>query len=295
MRLPPDAAGGHAGAAPGLAAAHVALMADDAAVAEALAQLGELIGLAPGEVARRRLQRHPGLLLQVRQQPPDIDHPAWADLIDAVTVQETHLFRHPAQCRLLHEAAMPALIAAARQRGARRLRLLSAGCASGEEAWTLAAIAATALQGGTPTLGFEVVGVDLSRPALQHAAAARYAALVPDPLRDVPADLLSLFPRQGASFGIDPALQRRTRFRRGNLLTLSAEGPGFDAISCRNVGVYLTDAARAAVVRRLAAMLQPGGVLMLGPTDRVPSDAGLQPWSAEAVSLYRAPPLQAGA
>lgn len=265
------------------------LAAAPSLVAGALARLETLIGLAPGDVSRRRLERHIPLLTLAATRAPDIDDPAWADVIDAVTIQETRLFRHPAQCLVLHDVVLPRLIATARDRGSHRLRLLCAGCATGEEAWTLAVIAAHALASDGPGLGFEVVAVDLSRPALRAAAQAIYAAGPPDPLRDVPPAFHVSFPAHQAGITVAGELTGKVRFRRANLLALGPDHLGFDAIMCRNVGIYLTSDARAAVMRDLAARLLPGGALLVGPTDSVPRDAGLQAWSADTVSIYRRP------
>ncbi|MBK1661611.1 hypothetical protein CKO45_25725 [Paracraurococcus ruber] len=254
---------------------------------DALERLEALIGLAPGEVARRRLERQPGLLQRALPQPPGIEDAAWAAVIDAVTVQETRLFRHPTQVLQFRAAALPDLARAAAARGATRLRLLSAGCATGEEAWTLAALGADAIAETGLRLGLEVVGLDLSRPALRHAARGQYRAGPPDPLRDVPPAYHAQFPAARDGIAVAPALRGRARFRRANLLEVAPDGAGFDAVVCRNVGIYLTDAARDAVARRLVAQLVPGGALLLGPTDRVPADAGMRPWTRDAVSLFR--------
>ena len=261
--------------------------ADAALVQRALDALEPLIGLAPGEIPRRRLARDPALLARALRRAPDLDDPDWAAVVDAVTVQETRLFRNPAQLELLRLRVLPELVRAARVRGG-ALRLLSAGCATGEEAWTLAALGQDALR-GAPGLALEVVGLDLSRPALDVAAAGRFPPGPPLPLRDVPQPFRGCFPAEGRGHAVAPALRRAVRFARANLLGVE-DAAGFDAILCRNVCIYLTEAARAQVVRRLAGLLRPGGALLLGATDTVPPDAGLAPWSADMVLIHRASP-----
>ncbi|WP_376087777.1 CheR family methyltransferase [Roseomonas sp. CCTCC AB2023176] len=128
------------------------------AVAEA--GLARIAGLAPSGVLRGRLERH-AALLPALTATPSCDDPAWAALIDAVTVQETRLFRAPSQLAAI-AARLPRLATG------RPLRILSAGCATGEEAWSLAVLAAAA---GLPA---EVTGLDLCRPALRVAEAGRY-------------------------------------------------------------------------------------------------------------------------
>jgi chemotaxis protein methyltransferase CheR len=275
-----------AGAAPGSEATSLA----DAALVEAtLEQLARLIGLAPTDVARRRLARQPALLARAADSRPEMDDPAWAEVVDVVTVQETRLFRNPAQLALFHHEALPVLIQAARARGSTKLRLLSAGCATGEEAWTLAALAREAIAESGGSLSFEVVGLDLSRPALRTAATGRYPPGPPDPLRDVPARFRPLFAAADGGVEVADSLRGAVRFARANLLELAGDHSGFDAIACRNVGIYLLDAARARIARQLAALLRPSGAMLLGPTDVVPADAGLWPWSPGMVSVLRRP------
>jgi chemotaxis protein methyltransferase CheR len=222
--------------------------------------LGRIAGLAPSPVLAGRITAAAALLPACLDAPEAHDHPAWAALLDVVTVQETRLFRLPAQCAAL-SGHLPRLAARALAEG-RALRLLSAGCASGEEAFTLAALARAAA-GGAPV---EVLGVDLCRPALAVAASGRLGAGLNDALSLVPPAFQPDFVAGQPS----AALRACTLFRRANLhLALGAEGP-FDVIFCRNVLIYLTDAAREGLLARLGAALAPDGILGLGPTDRHP-------------------------
>jgi chemotaxis protein methyltransferase CheR len=107
------------------------------ALQHAQAGLRTLAGLAPSPVLESRLERAAALLAKLPAQPL-LGDANWAALLDAVTVQETQLFRSPAQLELI-ERRLPPLLLRARAEG-RALRLLSAGCATGEEAFTLAAI-----------------------------------------------------------------------------------------------------------------------------------------------------------
>jgi len=243
--------------------------------------LTRIAGLAHSPVLTARLRRAASLVVACEPEAAAVDEPRWAALLDAVTVQETRLYRHPAQSRLAG-GFLADRLARARD-GGRPLRLLSAGCATGEEAFTLGAQSLAAAD-AVPGVRVEVLGLDLCRPALASAMAGHIAPGLGDPLGLVPEELLPwLADAQGAP-RLHPALRRLLSFRRANLLGgIDALGQ-FDVIFCRNVLIYLTDSARLAVMQSLASALRPGGILALGPTDRSPE--GL---TAQGEAIWLAP------
>lgn len=218
-----------------------------------------------------RLKRAARLVAACDPAVPDFDNPAWAALLDAVTVQETRLYRHPAQADRAG-ALMSAGLRRAREQG-RGFRMLSAGCATGEEAFTLAAQAMQA-QAEAPGIAWEVLGLDLCRPALASASAGVIAPGLGDPLALVPPPLRPWLAEADGTPRLHPALRRNLDFRRANLLDGLGTG-AYDMIFCRNVLIYLTDRARLCVMATLIAALRAGGVLALGPSDRPPG--GLEP------------------
>jgi chemotaxis protein methyltransferase CheR len=239
--------------------------------------LGMLLGFAPSVVLRQRLTRAAALLPELRGQQPHIDHPGWAALIDAVTVQETRLFRHPALLDAVAAEVLPDLGATGEP-----LRLVSAGCATGEEAFTLAMMA----QGAGLRAG--VLGLDISRPALAAAATASWPKKPLDPMRDVPARYHTLLEDGDGRLRACGALRAAVRFHRANLLDPPAGLlAGANLIMCRNVMIYLLPAARAALLARFAAALRPGGALVLGPTDTVAAGGSLHPWRPGLTSVWR--------
>lgn len=240
--------------------------------------LATLSGFAASDVLMNRLLRASALVARLPLDRPGIDHPDWAALLDAVTVQETRMFRAAAQIEAFRSAVLPALVAGA---GGRALEFVSAGCATGEEAWTLAVLGARA---GHP---WRVLGLDLSRPALAAAEAGRYRLGPPDALREVPvADRAQLDIADGW-FEPVAALRPGVCFRRANLLACGLPAGSADAILCRNVLIYMTVTGRLAVLRQLAAALRPGGALLLGATDTPPPELGLVPWSRDIVGIWR--------
>ncbi|MRG90621.1 CheR family methyltransferase [Polyangium spumosum] len=184
--------------------------------------------------------------------------------IAELTVGETHFFRGPPQFEALRNEIAPALVH--KRRGARMITALSAGCATGEEAYSLAIVLREAAV--NDAFRIEVTGIDINARALQKAEAARYSAWS---LRDVPEVARRLYFRtEGDTFHLSEDVRRLVRFRRFGL----TEGPlvdvfpqGFDLILCQNVLYYLEPEARPEVIASLAAALAPGGVLMFGPVD----------------------------
>lgn len=173
-------------------------------------------------------------------------------LADLLRVGETRFFRHQAQIRALRDRVLPerARIATAE---ARPLAVWSAGCATGEEPYTLALL----LLELAPPSGFEVLGTDLSEEAL---AVARRGLYAPDRLASIPTELRA---RGFVEGQIRPELAERVRFSRHNLQ--SGRAPGrFDLILCRNVLIYFDAEGRERVIARLWEALLPGGYLFVG-------------------------------
>jgi chemotaxis protein methyltransferase CheR len=233
------------------------------------ARLAAVAGLAATPVLRARLDRAGPLALRALEAPPDSE--SFAALLDALSVPETRMFRAAPQLEALAECAL---------RGRDRLTLVSAGCATGEEAWTLAILAA---QRAT---NWRVEGIDLSRPAIAAAEAATYHLGPPDALREVPPAARASLVVAGQEFSPAPALRPRVRFRRANLLDPGLPAAAADAILCRNVLIYMTEAARQQVLARLLAALAPRGVLVLGATDRPDPSLGLVAWRGGVAGLW---------
>jgi chemotaxis protein methyltransferase CheR len=182
----------------------------------------------------------------------------------ALAVPETYFFRHPEQFQALAEAAIPARMEA--RKSIRRLNVLSAGCASGEEAYSLAAVILRVP--GIQNWDLRIRGVDLNAQLLGKARQARYSEWS---LRAVgEAERRLCFRREGGDYVLDEKLKAPVSFEEGNL---AGEGAGFwqadffDIIFCRNVMIYFSPMAVRALAGRLASSLAPGGFLFLGPSE----------------------------
>jgi len=183
-------------------------------------------------------------------------------LAEELTVGETYFFRCAGHFRAFTDVALPDRMRA--RSHSRQLRILSAGCASGEEAYTLAIL----LRHELPDLAsWEVTirGIDVNAAALGKALRARYPAWS---LRDTPADVQSkFFHPDGRDFQLDAAVQSAATFEERNLLEDDPQlwqRDAFDVVFCRNVIMYFTSEAARSVIARITRSLVPGGFLFLG-------------------------------
>lgn len=195
----------------------------------------------------------------LRRLPEGVEE--WGVFADVITNDETYLFRGGGQLDEL-VALLPAL-----GRKGRPLRVLSAGCASGEEAYSLGAVLATHRRHLLD--GFHVVGVDISTPRLSIAAAGRYPARAARGGDGAPRVLANgHFERAGDELIAGRDLRRHVTFRIGNLASPGGLGAGtFDVIFCRNVLIYAHDDGWPRFIRTLAGALEPDGYLFIGESE----------------------------
>ena len=181
-------------------------------------------------------------------------------LASHLTVTETYFFRGPDQFRALAETALPERI---RVHGPDRgLRLLSAGCASGEEAYSLAIL----LRERFPELdvsAIEIHGLDLNPAMIANARKARYSTWS---LRETSRELRERYFRvEGSDFVLHKGICSMVSFEEQNLATGDFASPNlFDIVLCRNVIMYLVPEAAQSVIARLTQALAPEGFLFLG-------------------------------
>jgi chemotaxis protein methyltransferase CheR len=180
-----------------------------------------------------------------------------AELVALLVVQKTAFFRDRRQYELLNQRVLPTLAS----RG-RRVHLWSAGCATGEEAYSLAI--SLRLEGFSE-LDAGILATDIARHSLDRAAGARYdaerlEALTPDERR-------YFHRRPDGAWDAAQALRQMIQFRVHNLLSLPFPTPetgGWDVIFCRNVLIYFDRDTVREIIQRMHSVLVPGGFLFLG-------------------------------
>ena len=190
-------------------------------------------------------------------------------LIARVTVGESYFFRDDEQLRFLREAWLPQVVKAKEARGERSLRVWSAGCAAGQEIYTLAMLFEE-LVPNPQQWSFHLLGTDINTDSLSQAIRGQYSAWS---LRSTSAEVQErYFDRTGEQYIISPQLRGLVKFFYLNLLedkfpTMLTGTNAMDLILCRNVFIYLDPTLLPGVMEKFHASLAPGGHLLLGASD----------------------------
>lgn len=190
------------------------------------------------------------------------DPGAFQRLLDCVTVQESGFFRHPDQFAALADEVLPALEGP--------VVAWSAGCANGQEAYSLAMELAAS---GRPD--WQVLATDISAAAVARTRAGRYTTAE---LAGIPPVHRRWLRPAGDLWEVDPALRARVRVERANLTAGFPAEPGrCQVVFCRNVLIYLSRRVAESFLTRLAGWLAPGGLVFLGYAETVlPATRGLR-------------------
>jgi len=235
------------------------------------------------------------------------DGPGWMSLVETLTVNETYFFRDPDQLAFIRGQVLDRVIAGQLRQERPRLVCWCAGCATGEEAYTLAMLIVEALREAgeaelrgdgriliQPRWRISVLGTDLDRSALATAQAGRYADFPMGPFRSLPEPLFGYFepPEPGRFSGaplrvVRPELRALVGFQSFNLA--AAEPPVRDAnlVLCRNVLIYLSDRTRSHAQALFHRALARDGTLALGPTDVLRQPDLFQPVWGPSTVIYR--------
>jgi chemotaxis protein methyltransferase CheR len=184
-------------------------------------------------------------------------------IFDLVTTNETYFFREPAQLQAFTEEIVPELLA---RKPARKIRIWSAGCSSGEEPYSIAMLLQEA--GWYDRASFEIFASDISQQVLGKARKGQYRE---NAFRATnPALREKYFTREAdGSWRIRDAIRNRVSFGRLNLYDESRVSllGHLDVVFCRNVIIYFDDASKKVVVNNFYQRLDEGGYLLLGHSE----------------------------
>jgi two-component system CheB/CheR fusion protein len=188
-----------------------------------------------------------------------VDPDEFTALFDTILINVTGFFRDPSVWDVLATDYLPRLLEA--RSGEEPIRVWSAGCASGEEAYTLAMLLGEALGVDEARRRVKIYGTDVDEAALTVARHANYSAkavaAIPEPLLD------RYFERAGSTFTFQSDLRRTVIFGRHDLVQ-AAPISHIDVLACRNTIMYFNSETQSRVLPRLHFALHDDGILVLG-------------------------------
>ena len=204
-------------------------------------------------------------------------------VVEALLNNETYFFRDRTPFDLIARSALPKL--AERRKDSRRLRVWSAGCSTGQEAYSLAMMFAEEPQrwaGWT----IDILGTDVSEAAVQRARDSNYSPFEVQRGLGIQQMIRWFEEIDGGWRAVEP-LRRAVRFQVHNLLEPAPYPGQFDIVLCRNVLLYLNVERRGLVFDRIAGALAPDGWLMLGAGETVIGQTQRFESDTAARGLYR--------
>lgn len=285
-----------------------------------LAKVTDYAGLQPSKHLRNRVQQafRFASLEEMHLVKSAFENPGGLELnalVEDLTIHETYFFRDSGQMELLRTSLLPKLVRQSAKNN-KELRIWSGACATGEEPFSLAMLAIEAI-GKFENLSrhpsvrditaagwkIRILGTDISSRALRKARKAEFSSRTPGSFRHVflmehmrwfcdlegkEVRVANVSQMGGAMFRLDPEIQNLVEFQQHNLLDSMPEL--FDLVTCRNVLVYMCNAAREKVGQHLKDSLSMGGVMLLGPSDMFSVNAGLtKHWAGSSAYYAREP------
>ena len=200
-------------------------------------------------------------------------------VIDALTINETSWFRDHTPYQAFTDAMLPALLE--NRQVTRRLRIWSAACSSGQEAYSIAMLLDQHLPAGW---SYEIVATDISTAMLERVRAGRYSQVEVN--RGLPAtSLVRYFTRVGRDWEIADRLRERVTVKHLNLAAPYLGLGSFDVIWLRNVLIYFDAPTKQDILRRMLPMLADDGYLLLGSSETtldMPADLAAA-WQREQI------------
>jgi chemotaxis protein methyltransferase CheR len=197
-------------------------------------------------------------LPMLRKDPVQLD-----DLLDRVTINVSQLWRHPDQFTHLQRGLLAELAKGG------RLRAWSAGCSYGAEAYTLAAVCAEAI----PRATVRIQGTDIDHRMVARAKLGEFSE---GDARLAPAGAMERwFERTPTGWRAKQVLRSMMSFEVGDLLKVRPAPSSYELVMCRNTVIYFADLIRDDLHARFAHALRPGGILVIGGTERVTDAASL--------------------
>lgn len=199
-------------------------------------------------------------LLKYLEQHPQ----ACAELADEFLINVTTFFRDPKAFEALKTEVIPEVLRSCQQRGLTEICTWVAGCATGEEAYTLGMLLHEAIEKSGLALKFKIFATDLDTPSLRAAGLGRYKK---ERIKDIPEKYVKrYFAQENGDYIVSEVIREKIVFARHNLL----EDPPFirlDLVLCRNLLIYLQAKLQKKVLLNFLFALRNQGFVMLGASE----------------------------
>lgn len=185
------------------------------------------------------------------------DKVLYRKFIEHLTINVSEFFRNPGHWEVLEREIFPVLL---KQRTP--LKIWSAGCSTGEEAYSLAMLCKEKIPGKTD----KILASDLDQDVLERAQIGLYSAKAAQTLP--PYYLERYMQKDGEYYRVAEDIKKMVRFEKQDLLK-DPFGRDYDLILCRNVVIYFTEETKFKLYRKFVDALRPGGVLFIGSTEQI--------------------------
>lgn len=205
------------------------------------------------------------------------------NMLAALTTNVTRFFREPHHFEHLRSRVLPELAQRARARG--RVRIWSAGCSTGQEPYSIALTVLEALPEAA-ALDLRILATDIDPNVVATGRAAVYSDEAVQPVPAALRDRWMVRVRDGGreAWGAGEEMRRLVAFRELNLMGNWPMKGRFDAIFCRNVVIYFDEPTQARMWSRFAPLLNPGGRLYVGHSERV---TDMDRFETDGLTTYR--------
>lgn len=188
-------------------------------------------------------------------------------LLNKLTTNHTYFMREPSHFQFLKSVILPEQ---QRENREHNLRIWSAGCSSGEEAYTAVMVMKDYFR-VSPGWDYRILATDISTKALASAQAGIYTE---ESLKDLPLQWKECyFKKAGNEYVLSNEIKREVILMQLNLMENFHFQKPFDLIFCRNVMIYFQQAAKSELIRKFYRLLKPGGYLFVGHSETIQRDA----------------------